>query len=219
MRNAILLAALCLSAPLPGQPQDSGSTLPVLVVRASMLPMMQNLKQSANLAADLRVSEGISADLGMGWMLGSFVFARYRGESYQGPRFRAGIKYFLHSDERQAVHIGAELTYQDILHRKYRSALRQGGQYAERILDRRHVRTTGLYLRTGMHFYLGRHRRWLLEPQAGLGIRLHEVWRGNAPDVEIMPPGRGTLFTFEYPDGKCRNLHLLVALQLGYVLW
>jgi hypothetical protein len=219
MRIGAVLGALVLCVPALGQTQDAGSGPPVLVFRVSALPLTQHIKQSANLATDIRLNDQISVDLGLGWMLGSLVFARYRGESYQGPRFRAGIKYFLHASHRQAVHIGTELLYQDVLHRKYRQVLRQGGQYAEHILDRRHARTTGIYLRTGTHIYLGRHRRWLLEPQVGLGIRLHEVWRSNPPDVEIIPPGRGTLFTFEYPEGRSRTLHLLLGLQVGYALW
>jgi hypothetical protein len=219
MRGGITVFTLVLSVLAWGQQPESVPGLPGLVIRASLLPLGNQFKQSANLATDIRLNDQISVDLGAGWMLGSTAFVKYRGESYQGPRFRAGFKYFIQTEARQAAHIGVEAVYQEVLHRKYRNVLRQGGQYAQTLLDRRHVRTTGIYLRTGNYFYLSRNRRWMMEPQFGLGLRFHTVWRSNPPDVEILPPGRGTFFTFEYDEGRSNTLHLLLGLHLGYAFW
>lgn len=178
---------------------------------------MNPYKQSASLHADLRLSPRFSLDLAAGAIFDSFFFANEKGESYRGPRYRAGLKYFYQIRPAAAQHVGIEARYNDVTHLFFRGALRQGGRYEEILLNERSVKSYGLALRYGVQFYLGNTRRLLLEPYGGFGAAWNQVSIFLPPDAELLPDRR--FFTFEFREGTSPWFDILLGFHIGYVLW
>lgn len=213
----LLLLCLCLPAALSGQDSLLRPGLPLLTIKTNPLTALNPYKYSASLHADVRLSPRFSLDLGAGAIFDSAFFANEKGESYRGPRFRAGLKYFYQIRPRAAQHLGIEARYNDVTHLFFRSALRQGGRYEEILLNERSVKSYGVSLRYGVQFYLGNTRRLLLEPYAGFGAAWNQVSISLTPDAELL--GDGRFFSFEFREGTSPWFDILLGFHIGYVLW
>ncbi|MBK9338580.1 MAG: hypothetical protein IPM98_19450 [Lewinellaceae bacterium] len=216
MRTFVLLLVL-LPALVLAQ-AGKGPLAPRLALKANLMPLINPAKQAVALAADLRVAPRFGVDVGVGYVFNSTNFARFKGESYQGMRWRAGAKYFLDLTPDLAFHIGFEAKYNDITNIQIKRVLRQGGQYIELLEIDRKVRTTGYALRLGWQFYSGPDKRFLVEPFLGFGVATHRVTRNLPPDAELLETG-GDLFSFEYEPGKTSTPDMLLGVYLGYAFW
>jgi hypothetical protein len=213
----LLMLCLFLPAALSGQDSLARPDIPRLTIKTNPLTVMNYFKPSASLHLDLRLSRRFGLDLGAGAIFDSSIFADHKGESYRGPRFRAGLKYYHQIEESAAFHVGIAAKYNDVTHMFFRRALRQGGRYEEILLNKRKVKSYGAALQYGVQLYLGDDRRLLLEPYAGFGVSWNKVSISLPPDAELLRDRR--FFTFEFPEGTSPWFDILLGFHIGYVLW
>lgn len=213
MKRLLFLLVLL---PVSAAAQTDSLSIPKLVLKANIAALANPFKPALALGADIRLHPRWSADAGLGYFLGSPAFAQYDGESYTGPRLRAGLKYHYRITSSGVFHVGLETRYHDIAHTSIRNAMRQGGQYTEFLNTRRTLRTFGGAVRAGAQFFGSRNRRLLLEPYLGLGFARHRVAFSLPHDAELLD--QGEFFDFEYPEGITWMPDVLFGVHLGFAL-
>lgn len=216
MRYPILLLFLTPIALSAQSPERGNATyLPILTVKTNATALLNPVKIAWELAADVRIAERITIDAGAGTFLDSpLQFAQHEGETYRGIRLRAGAKYYLVQRPRSAFQVGLSGKYHDIRNVQIMQVFRQGRQYIEYYPTERRIKTRGLAVRTGWQFYLGKNKRFLLEPYTGLGVVFHQVSRELPADAEAVTTFR-EFFTFELQEGDTRIPDLLLGLYVG----
>lgn len=220
MRQLIFVLLLCCGQLSAQQGPDAAAPgIPRLTLKLNASVLLNPFKQALAFDSDIRLAPRFSLDAGGGVFIGSpMQFAQHKGESYKGLRLRAGLKYYLLEWKRSAFHVGLAGKYHDIKHISIREIFRQGQQYLEYYPVERHIRTFGLAGRAGWQLYFGRHKRFLLEPYAGVGALYNHVTSYLPPDADEFI-GTPEWFTFEYATGKHRTIDLLVGLHVGVGLW
>ncbi len=200
------------SAVMPDTPR-----VPRLTFKVNSGVLLIPFKQAAAFATDIRLAPRWSIDLGAGMFFHSSLFAGTEGESYEGLRTRAGLKYHTASVGTSTFFIGLEGKYQDIRNISIKQVFRQGQQYVEWLPLERNVHTGGVAARIGWQHYFGKRNRILIDHFAGLGIDFHRIQIDLPPDAEIVETAR--LFTLELPEGNSRRASILLGLHIGYALW
>lgn len=199
--------------------QDNpGQVIPAVVLKTNATTLLNPFKQSVMLTADIRLARQLSVDVGLGAFLSSSTFANQVGESYRGPRLRAGMKYYYEIRDQFMFYFGAEAKHNSVVNRQWSTVLRQGGQFQEIILIKREVNTWGGAGRFGGQFYMGAKKRVVVDLYVGAGWSAHHVAFGLPPDAERRLRDF-QLFNFEYPAGRSNNLDILFGWHLGYAFW
>ncbi|MBK8968686.1 MAG: hypothetical protein IPM36_18850 [Lewinellaceae bacterium] len=192
--------------------------IPRLTFKVNSGVLLLPVKQAVAFASDIRLAPRWSVDLGAGMFFHSSLFAGTEGESYEGLRTRAGLKYHTASVGSSIFFVGLEGKYQNIRNSTIKQVFRQGQQYVELLSLERKVRTGGIALRTGWQHYLGKRKRILIEQFVGLGVDYHRVDLPLPPDAELVAD-EGRILTFELPAGRSRRASVLLGLHIGFVLW
>lgn len=198
-------------------PDTITGPLPKLLIKTDALRWISPLKPAANLGLEVTVAPHHRMDLSLGWYLGSNYFASFNGESYQGPRLRAGWKWIGWIDPGTLLYAGLEGRYDRITHREWAYVSRQGQQYIEIFLRNRQIESLGAAVRIGMQLYLGKSGRWVFEPEFLLGVARHTVTWRDPPDVTLAGNQDGW-FDFRYPEGTSTWFYPVISLNVGYVL-
>ena len=214
MRTLLLVLSLL---PLRVLAQSGAAALPRFTLKTNLTTLISPIKQAYAFTSDIRLSPRMSVDAGAGAFFYSLEFAGREGESYKGPRLRAGLKYYLLQRERMAFHLGLEGKYQSVRHWQQREMFRQGQQYVEGRALLRSIKSHGVASRAGWQFYLGQRKRLLLEPYVGIGLVWHDVTFHLPPDAEVVDD-RGP-FSFQLETGKSTYPDILLGLHAGVVLW
>ncbi len=196
---------------------DRRDSPPELVVKMELLQLVSPFKQSAGIQMDYRFAPYHRFDVTAGLILDSQLFADDKGESYQGPRVRIGWKFAFVERRRASVYTGLEFGFDDILHRYYDRVQRQGNNYTEYFLVNRHLTSLSGTARFGVMIFLGKDRRFMIEPEIKLGVAQHNVTYRNPDDVVVFAP-RTDFFNFQSEVGQSYVVLPSVGFHIGYVL-
>ena len=190
---------------------------PPFTFKVSPLALMNPVQQSLVFQADIPVYRRWGLDLGLGPILNSSFYASKQGESYRGMRYRPAIKYYMRSERGNYSYLSISFKIDEIFSTQYVELFRQGRQYQEWWRAHTHVATRGVSLQFGAQEYLGKRKRWLLEPFVGFGVRQKKVTTDNWPsDAEpTIDPG---VFDFERRSGTYDAVDVMAGMRLGWVL-
>lgn len=188
---AVLHLLFCLLMPLFGLAQastpDSAATRrPPYTLKTTPLNLINTFQTSVDLQGDIPLSMRWGLELGVNVVLDSRAFAQYEDESYRGVKFRPIIKYYIFHTTGGNYYVGLAFKYNDLYNKRYVNVLRQGGQYLENILQRRHLVTSGVALRTGFQNYIGKKKRHTLEPFVSVGVRRERITSPLPPGAELV---------------------------------
>ncbi len=195
----------------------ASSKMPRLLIKSDLAQLLYVKKPSINLGLDFRCVYALRMDMSFGWVLGSDYFSNHEGETYRGPRLRFGGKYAWMLLEDTYFHLGLEGRYDRVTNREWANVSRQGQQYEEIFLRNRQVESVGASFKVGLQLFLGKSRRWVLEPDIKLGLTRHDVWYQDPPDVELVRE-RVRFFDFRFPEGRSYRFNPAIAIHFGYVL-
>lgn len=188
-----------------------------LVVKMELLQLASPFKQSVGVHMDYRFAPHHRFDMAAGLILDSRIFADEKGESYQGPRVRIGWKFAFVERRRASLYTGLEFGFDDITHRYFDQVQRQGNNYTEYLLVNRHLTSLSGTARFGVMIFLGKNRRFMIEPEIKLGVAQHNVSFRNPDDVVIFEP-RTDFFNFQSDEGMSYRFLPSVGFHIGYVL-
>lgn len=196
---------------------DRSDSPPELVVKMELLQLVSPFKQSAGIQMDYRFAPHHRFDVTAGLILDSQMFADEKGESYQGPRVRIGWKFAFVERRRASLYTGLEFGFDDITHQYYDRVQRQGNNYTEYLLLNRHLTSLSGTARFGVMIFLGKERRFMIEPEIKLGVAQHNVTYRGPDDIVAFPP-QFSFFNFQSDEGMSYRLLPSVGFHIGYVL-
>lgn len=219
MRTLLLWVMLL---PIPGFAQENTFVQkperPSFTLKIAPLELINFFQQAVLLRADIPVSPRWGIDMGIGMVVNSLSLAPFKGESYRGIKVQPSIKYYIKQfDSGDNSYISLVYKYNNIYNDRYIQMSRQGGQYAEWTLQRRHRVVQGIALRFGVQQYMGQRKRWIIEPYIGLGARQMRITDdGLPPDAELLTQGR--LFNLDQPPGIYNTPDFMMGIYLGWRL-
>ncbi len=211
----------CLLLPLAVMAQDSTRvTAPVrtpATLKIAPLNLLNPIQLSVDLVGEFPFANRWAAELGVDWIVGSPSVARYESERYQGIGLKPAIKRYFNRTASQNTYIALVFKYKNIYHDRFNNVIRQGGQYSEWLLLRKHRVTWGAAFRIGGQSYLGKQKRVVFETSMAFGIRQINVSKYNLPDDAGSIEGR-RIFNFDRPPGIYTTADLMFGMAIGWVL-
>lgn len=219
MRIVLYLFLVLAVGPLTAQdntPKDRDSP-PELVAKLELLQMGSPFKQSVGVQMDYRFAPHHRFDMTVGYILDSQMFADEKGESYQGSRVRMGWKFAFVERRRASLYTGLEFGFDDVTHRYYDRVQRQGNNYTEHLLLNRHLTSLSGTARFGVMIFIGKDRRFMIEPEIKLGVAQHNVTYRGPDDIVVFPP-QFSFFNFQSDEGMSYRFLPSVGFHIGYVL-
>ena len=200
--------------PLPGIAQEKKWARPPYTLKIAPVALINPVQQSVALQADIPFSARWGLDMGIGAVFHSAPLAANIGESYWGLKLRPAIKYYIEQTRWGNNSLSLVLKYNYIINDRYLNVIRQGGQYAEWRLQRRQYVTGGISLLFTSQDYIGKNKRFFIEPFMGFGYRRIQVtYLGLPPDAEILPE-RG-VFILDRAPGNYNAPDLMIGFCLG----
>jgi len=217
--RALIFGLLLL--PLQGFSQENtpaqAKERPPFTLGIAPLALINPVQQSVAIRADIPISARWGVQAGIGWVFNSTSFATYKGETYTGLKLKPTLKYYLKCSDSGNSYISLVYKFNDLYNKKYINIVRQGGQYSEWSLQRKHIVTHGLSLQLGAQQYLGKRRKWMIEPNVGFGLRKVRVaYDALPPDAELLEVER--FFSIERTAGLYTLPDLMIGISLGLVL-
>lgn len=204
--------------------QENGSSsidpkIPKLILRCNVGSLINPFKQAASITADYRVLPRLSVDAGLGYYFHAwYLILDQKEESYRGPQFRIGTKFYYRDKKVDTWYIGLEAKHDRITHQIWGILHRQGGQYSEVALIPRRVNTWTGAARFGRLIYLDGSKKWILDLYCGLGILQYRVKHEFPDDTEGFL-SRRAFFNFIYPEGLTTLPTVIYGAHLGYAFW
>jgi hypothetical protein len=190
---------------------------PTFTIKISPLGLINPVQQSFVVQADIPLHARWGLDLGVGPVFNSSSYAYKKGEYYRGVRVRPALKFYMRSQSGNYAYLSLSFKLYDISTEQYVEVLRQGRQYKEWLLAHTHVATRGVSLQYGLQEFIGRRKRWLLEPYVGIGVRQKKVTTDNLPSDAEAPNDPG-IFDFERRSGTYNAVDVMAGVRLGWVL-
>ena len=179
--------------------------------------LLNFFQQALVIQADIPLSPRWGIDMGAGFVFNSVSFASFKDESYRGLKLRPSLKYYTKQSGLENNYVGLMLKYNNLSSDRYVNVIRQGGQYTEWMLQRRHFITYGVSIQLGTQEYFGKRQRCMIEPFFALGVRYLKISRDALPpDAELIP--ERNFFDFERQPGNYRVPDLTLGFYLGGVL-
>lgn len=216
---------LCLLAlPFSGLTQDSlrapaPHAYPPFNLRIAPLSLINPVRQVLFFQADFPMSQRWVFDMGLGFIYNAGELANNKGEKYHGVKVQPMAKYYYRKATRRGGRptFGMGLKFTHMANDRFVSVLRQGGQYQEFMLHRRTRTTAGIIFQFAIIDYIGKKKRWLVEPFFGLGPRFIRIREADLPpDAQLL---RETgIFSFERDAGTHYEPDFQMGLNVGYVL-
>ncbi len=219
MMRTVLFCLLWLPVLAWGQenvPYPDPKRLP-FTLKIAPFNLVNPYKQSVDVHADLPFSRRWGIDLGIGVVVNSDVFAAKKEETYRGLKVQPAVKYYLQRSDRRYNYLSFVFKYIDVNNDRFATISRQGDQYAEWILHRKRLVTQGFAVRFGSQHYLGRSRRFFLEPYVGLGWRKLRITDGALPPDTGSLGGDGTFF-FQRRPGVYETADFMAGFYVGWTI-
>lgn len=214
----LLIASICLAQEADKVAPDA--QLPRWMLRTNMLSPINPFKQSASLTAEFPVLPQLTAEAVVGYTFhADRIFIDQAQESYRGPQFRIGMKYYSFLNKNNFWYLGLEGKHERITHRVWSNLLRQGGQFSEVALVPRKLTTWGGVGKIGFLFFLDPSKRLILDVYFGLGANRHFVKFDLPPDTEVITSVKGVLFSVLHPEGLSTLPAVVLGIHLGYAFW
>jgi len=214
----ILCCALLL--PLSGFAQDIAPKQkpgrPPYILKTIPSNLIHPIQQSIDIQASIPIASRWGLELGVGAVVNSWSLAVFKDESYKGLKLKPAIKYYTKRSAMGDSYLSLAFKYKNIRNDRYVNVIRQGGQYAEWLPERRRLVSWGVALRAGSQQYLGDRKRWVIEPYFGFGIRrllLSGNLPANAEFLDERNPFNGNRRPGIYTDPD-----ILLGFSLGWVL-
>jgi hypothetical protein len=205
MRNLLFLLLFCATKSI---------AQPIFAIKTSPIYALNPFQQTAFFAVDLPIARRFGLEIGFGKVFNSTNLAQFKGESYEGFKFKPSLKYFFEKEKPRNGYVCLTAKYSQIQHEYYLNVARQGFQYTEKMLLNRRLEVRGLGIGFGENIYFGKKNQWLFEPFFAFGIRQKRIYFLDLPpDGELIIP-RGivrTQGTFIGPD-------LMINFNFGYIL-
>lgn len=178
------------------------------------LALINPVQQSVSVQADIPLSSRWGVQAGIGWVFNSSSFAMHKGETYTGLKLKPAVKYYMKRSASGNSYISLVYKYNDLYNKNYINLLRQGGQYTEWSLQRKHIVTHGLSLQLGAQEYFGKNKKWMIEPFLGFGLRqIRVAYDALPPDAELLEVER--FFSIERTEGLYKLPDLVIGISLG----
>ncbi len=217
--RVLLLCLLLL--PLSGFSQSDTSKLALrrtpYTLKITPLDLINPFQQTINVQADIPLAHRWGIDLGMGFVANSWSFAQYKGESYRGLKLKPILKYYTGNAYPNGGYLGLVLKYNYIHNERYINVLRQGGQYAEWLMERNKFVVWGAGVRYGWQYYIGKRKRAVFDAFIGIGIRQVKVSEyALPPDAELLLTEEW--FSFNRSPGIYTTPDLMLGFAIGWVL-
>ena len=215
--RALILVLLLL--PLQGFSQENtpgkAQKRPPYTLGIAPLALINPVQQSVSVQADLPITARWGIVIGLGWVFNSSALAPQKGETFTGLKFKPSVKYYMRRSESGNSYISLVYKYNDLYNRHFINVLRQGGQYSEWGLQRKHLVTHGVAIQLGGQEYYGRRKRVIFEPFLGFGLRrLRIAYDALPPDAEILEVQR--LLSVERRAGFYNLPDLMIGISLGW---
>lgn len=211
------MAHLCLAQEADSLANDA--QLPRWILRTNLLSPINPFKQSASLTAEYPLLPQLSVEASLVYTYhADRIFIDQNQESYRGPQFRLGLRYYYYQKKSNHWYFGLEVKHERITHQVWSNVLRQGGQYSEVALVPRKLTTWGSLGKMGFLFFLDPSKRFFMDLNFGLGVNRHFVKYDLPPDGEarIQQNGFGG---FLHPEGLSSLPSLVWGVHLGYAFW
>ncbi len=217
--RALIFGLLLL--PLHGFSQENtpapAQERPPYTLGISPLALINPAHQSVSMQADIPLSSRWGVQAGIGWVFNSSSFASHKGETYTGLKLKPMLKYYLKRSDSGNSYIGLVYKFNDLYNKKYINILRQGGQYSEWSLQRKHIVTHGLSMQLGAQEYLGKRRKWMIEPYLGFGLRkLRVAYDALPPDAELLEVEG--FINIQRTEGVYTLPDMMIGISLGLCL-
>lgn len=216
MRAVVFWALL---VPITGTAQqDAPQQAPVrppFTLKTVPTNFINPVQQSIDVLADLPVSARWGIELGFGAVVNSLSLAPFDGETHRGLKLKPAVKYYFKPSATGHNYLALAFKYKDLRNSRHINVLRQGGQYSEWMFQRRLMETWGVGLRAGRQEYLGKHKRWLIEPYLGLGIRQLRISNKALPPDAMLLDDRRLFSTVRLP-GIYTTPDVLMGCFLGW---
>ncbi len=219
--KSVLLFTLLL--PLSGFSQEAAVEpslgKPPFILKIGTLNLINNIQQSVDGMIDIPLSPKLGVELGVNYVFDSGTFAQKKGETYKGFKYRTALKYYFDRSEEADYYLALAVKYVDIKNDRYVDIIRQGGQYSQTIMHREYLHTWGVALRIGSQYYLGRKKRFLMEPFFAVGLRQRTVSEDALPpDAELLDNNFERLFGNNRQLGITTTPDMMMGLSLGWKL-
>lgn len=188
---------------------------PPFTLKMAPLELINFFQQAVTVRADVPFSPHWGVDVGIGLIFNSSSLATYKDESYVGIKVQPALKYYFRQlSSGDHSYLSVVYKYNNIHNDRYVNVRRQGGQYDEWMLQRRHRVVQGVALRFGVQQYLGQRKKWMIEPFIGLGVRQMRVTDDDLPpDAEALEEGR--FFSLDRPPGIYKTPDFMAGFYLG----
>ncbi len=219
MRTTMLLA--CMLTHLAAHAQTAISDeVPQWLLKTNLTTLLNIFHPSAVVGVDYRFAPAWAAELGIGTYLGGSVFATERGETYQGRRGYAALRYYYKRRTARYSYVGLEVRGSHAVNERRYLLSRQGDAYTEVMLLDREVNTRSISPKIGKLFYVGGTQRLLFDLYAGIGVRYSRVGIGAIPpDATIVPPGEDIFnVNVDFPEGLQKRPIIVAGVNLVYRL-
>jgi hypothetical protein len=212
------IASICLAQEADKVAPDA--QLPRWMLRTNMLSPLNPFKQSASFTAEFPVLPQLTAEAVVGYTFhAGSMFIDQAQESYRGPQFRIGMKYYSFLKKNDFFYLGIEAKHERITHLLWSTILRHGSQYSEVVLAPRNLTTWGGVGKVGFLFFLDPSKRLILDVYFGLGANRHFVKFDLPPDTEVITSVQGVLFSVLHPEGLSNLPTVVFGIHLGYAFW
>ncbi|HOY06179.1 MAG TPA: hypothetical protein PLO67_12300 [Saprospiraceae bacterium] len=220
MRAATFIWAVLL--PLHMFAQDKTSRRPLAEhmpysLKISPFALINPVQSSVTLHADIPLWPRWGLDAGVSGVYYSSIFSRYQGERFAGYKLMPTLKYYFQPFLMDHRYIGLMLKFSDIYNSRYYNTIRQGGQYEEWLLLKRRQLSGGFMLQFGGIDYLGKQKRWFLEPFLAFGVRWIYSRQGSLPPDVVRVRARG-LFDFTLEEEVYSAPDGMMGIRVGRVL-
>jgi hypothetical protein len=207
---AVLLPAIAAIA-------QEATPRPPFTLKIAPLDLINPFQQSVTVLADIPVAARWAVELGAGYFFHSASLARFEGERFEGWRVKPAVKYYTRRTERTFHYFALAMKYHDVYNDRYLNILRQGAQYTEVVVRRRHRTTWGAGLRFGSQLFTGARRNFVFDLSIGLGLRqLRVTDDALPPDAEALE--ETGFFNGDRPPGVYTTPDLLLGFSLGWKL-
>lgn len=214
--RALILGLLLL--PLQGFSQENtpgqAQKRPPYTLGIAPLALINPVQQSVAVQADIPITTRWGIAIGMGWVFNSSSSAPQKGETFTGLKLKPSVKYYMRQSESGNSYISLVYKYNDLYDKHFINVLRQGGQYTEWSLQRKHIVTHGISLQLGAQDYFGKNKKWMIEPFLGFGLRqIRVAYDRLPPDAEVLEEER--FFSIERTEGLYKLPDLMIGFSLG----
>ena len=187
------------------------------ILKIAPLNLVNPYQLSVDGRGELAFSSRWAVDLGIGLVLHSDVFASSKGESYRGLKLEPALKYYTWRSGWRNNYVSIVFKYIDVNNDIFINVSRQGNQYAEWMLQSKHLVTQGAALRFGSQRYVGPRRRLVIEPYVGLGWRQLRVKDDALPPDAVLLEGDDS-FIFSRQPGLYKTGDFMVGFYLGWAI-